>query len=89
MYLDHEGNRAGDISPSTIEAPRTPNTREGGRYECRFHASQNHKDPERGKTTRAPPSEKFVFPSAEGQPVGKKKCEPGGGRLIAKREFST
>jgi len=67
MYPDHEGNLAGDTSPSrgqpnkrvpirTIETPRTPRSQGGGRYECRFHASQNHKDPERGKTTRAPPS---------------------------------
>ena len=37
----------------TIEAPRS---RGGGQYECRFHVSQNHKDPGRGKITRAPPS---------------------------------
>jgi len=27
----------------TIEAPRTPRSRGGGRYECRFHASKKHK----------------------------------------------
>jgi len=50
MYLDHEGNRKGDISPSwallssvehesphrTIEAPCTPRSRGGGRTNAAF-----------------------------------------------------
>jgi len=66
MYLDHEGNRTGDFRPSwgqpntrvhirTIEAPRTPRSRGGERYECHFHASQKHEHPGQGKTTQAPP----------------------------------
>jgi len=60
MYLDHEGNRKGDKSPSwgqpntrvhirTIETLCTPRSRGGGRHEYSFHASQKHEDPGRGK----------------------------------------
>jgi len=66
MYSKHEGNRTGGFILSwgqpnkrvhirTIEAPRTPRSWGGGRYESRSHASQKHEDPGGGKTTRAPP----------------------------------
>jgi len=55
----------------TIEAPCTPRSLGGGRYECCFDASQSHEDPGRGKTTRAPPRSDCEFKSCHSPPTGR------------------
>jgi len=72
MYLDHEGNCIGDISPSWGQPWQTREAHAHYRgaahakvlgvkwYEWRFHASQNHEDHGRWKTTRGPPTWKYM-----------------------------
>jgi len=81
MYLDHEGNRTVEVNQTRNSTPhyrgavhaKVPG---GGRYECRFHASQKHEDPGRGKTTRAPPGDQTTEVARQhdtGRPQGDQK----------------